>query len=440
MTFYMGVTILVELMMLAMIFHVLFYSGLKKTQKSWFLLIFISIMVCAGAEYAIHCGYYEPSWAIPFAVITTVQFAVAPMLGTYFAGALGLKRTSRYFGIFFFLHYLFEIVAAPFGLVFSFTDEGFVHGKFFFIYEAFYMASLVYMIVGMLIVSNRFRRRDIWTIFMVLIILISGVLPMTLYQLFISYLAISICACLCYIYYNDLIQQDIQAQNAANQKKISQMQKHIIYGLANLIENRDTETGEHITRTRSYVKILAKSARKDGVYADVIDDNFINLLTTLAPLHDIGKIVVSDQILKKPGKLTPEEFEEMKKHAAVGGEVVREVLGGVAEEEYLSFASDIATYHHERWDGRGYPSNLKEEEIPLSARIMAIADVFDALISKRCYKDAMPVEDAIEIMKKESGSHFDPKLIDVFLTHQKEFVSIGKTSGKDPLPDPKNRK
>ena len=420
----MGTTTLTELMMVAMILHVLFYSGLKIKQKAWFLLICVSIMICAGAEFTIHSGYYKPSWKVALTAITAIQLAIGPMIGAYFAGALGLRKGARYFGSVFFLHYLFEIIASPFDLVFYFTDEGFVHGPYFSIYEAFYLASLLYMVVSMIVVSNRFRRRDLGTIFMVLVILIFGVVMMAFYKFFISYLAIAICACLCYIYYNDLIQQDIQTEIAVNQKKVTKMQLHIISGLANLIENRDAETGEHITRTSAYVKILARDARKDGVYADVIDDHFIKLIHDLAPLHDIGKIVVSDQILKKPGKLTPEEFEEMKKHAAVGGKVVREILEGITDEESKSFASDIATYHHERWDGNGYPNNLKGEEIPLPARIMAIADVFDALISKRCYKEAMPIEEAFEIIRKDSGSHFDPKLTEVFLRHKEDFIAV----------------
>ena len=138
---------------------------------------------------------------------------------------------------------------------------------------------------------------------------------------------------------------------------------------------------------------------------------------TLASMHDVGKILVPDSILKKPGKLTPEEYETMKVHAASGGDVVIKVLSGITDEEYLKFVSDIATYHHEWWDGTGYPKKLKGEEIPLCARIMAIADVYDALISKRCYKDAMPIDEAIKIIKEESGTHFDPLLVDVFLEY-----------------------
>ena len=139
-------------------------------------------------------------------------------------------------------------------------------------------------------------------------------------------------------------------------------------------------------------------------------------------MHDIGKIIIPDSILRKPGRLTEEEFAEMKRHAELGGTVVREVLNGISDEEYLSFASDIATFHHERWDGTGYPDRLKGEEIPLSARIMAIADVFDALISERCYKKAMPPEEAFEIIRNESGSHFDPNLTKVFLDHKEMFI------------------
>ena len=181
------------------------------------------------------------------------------------------------------------------------------------------------------------------------------------------------------------------------------------------------DTGEHISRTSNYVKMLAEFARADGVYADQIDDHFISLMYTLAPMHDIGKIVISDQILKKPGRLTSDEYEQMKRHAAVGGTVVREVLNGITDEEYLAFAADIATFHHERWDGTGYPCKLQGEQIPLSARIMAIADVFDALVSERCYKKAMSHEQAHRIIEEESGTHFDPKLTAVFLAHKSDF-------------------
>ena len=269
----------------------------------------------------------------------------------------------------------------------------------------------------MFVSGRRFQHRDRLTIIMVLVIIVAGILPMTFLNIHTAYMSIGVSACLCYIYYNDLVQDDIKIALVKNEKKILSMQENIISGLANLIESRDTETGEHITRTRKYVKAIAEAAMKKGIYKDEINEHFILLIYTLAPMHDVGKILVSDTILKKPGKLTPEEFELMKVHAASGGDVVREILNGITEEEYLKCAVDIATYHHEWWDGSGYPKKLKGEEIPLCARIMAIADVFDALISKRCYKDAMPVDKAIEIIKSESGTHFDPKLVDVFIEY-----------------------
>ena len=225
---------------------------------------------------------------------------------------------------------------------------------------------------------------------------------------------------------NDLIQKEKQTEFVANQEKVSRMQAHIISGLANLIESRDLETGEHVTRTRSYAKALSEFARSDGVYADLLDDHFISMICRVAPLHDVGKIVVPDHILKKPGRLTPEEYDEMKRHASEGGRVVREVLDGVTDDEYLSFASDVATCHHEKWNGKGYPKGYSGEAIPLSARIMAIADVFDALVSERCYKEAMSPERAFEIIREEAGTHFDPNLAQVFLSHKDEFAELSR--------------
>ena len=428
MTFYASIILLTELLMLTMTLHVINYSGFTKEQKLWYLLTFISIMLCAGAEFAVHCGYYDYKFAIPLTVLTIVQFSVAPLLGVFFSGALGLHKQARIASLIFALNFIVEAALAPSGLIFSFTESGYSRGDFFIVYEIFYLASLAYLLVCMAIVGRKFQHRDILTIGMVLIVLIAGIIPMTIYKINVTYIAVAIGASICYIYYNDLVQQDIQTEFAANQKRISSMQEHIISGLANLIENRDTETGEHITRTSAYVKLLAECCIKEGVFTDVIDEHYIELLTTLAPMHDIGKIVVSDRILKKPGPLTDDEYEQMKKHAAVGGDVVREVLNGITDEEYLSFASDIATYHHERWNGSGYPKGLVGEEIPLSARIMAIADVFDALISERCYKPPMSSEEAFRIMSEKSGNHFDPKLVEVFLKHKEEFLTITETN------------
>ena len=427
--YYLFPIIIIELLMIAMLVHVITYSGFTRKQKTWFILTFAFVMLCAAAELAVHYNGedYNIAFKIPLTILTVIQFSASPFLGVFFSGALGMRNLSRKVGMGFLLNAVVEIVAAPFGWIFYFGDDGKYHrGDLFPIYVAFYMLSLVYLIICMILTGKKFHHRDTITIIMILVILVTGIVPMV-FNTNVAYISVGACSCLAYIYYNDLVQQDIAAEVADNQKKISSMQEHIISGLANLIENRDMETGEHVARTSAYVKLLAELCVKDGVYTDKLNKHFIELLYTLAPMHDIGKIVVSDRILKKPGKLTPEEYEEMKKHAAVGGDVVREVLNGITDEEYVEFASDIATYHHERWDGKGYPKGLKEEEIPLSARIMAIADVFDALVSERCYKKPIPYEQAFKIMEEDAGHHFDPKLIEVFLKHKEDFENINIT-------------
>ena len=225
------------------------------------------------------------------------------------------------------------------------------------------------------------------------------------------------------------MQQDTSAELLKKQAEISEMQAQIIARLANLIESRDTETGQHVARTSAYVKILAEDAYKEGLYPEIVNEDFIKLCPLLAPMHDVGKVLVPDYILRKPGKLTPEEFEEIKKHASSGGDIVKQILKDIADEKQVKFACDIASYHHERWDGKGYPFKLKEGDIPVAARIMAIADVFDALVSKRCYKNPIPVEEAFEIIKSESGTHFDPKLVAVFLKHKEKYSEINAAIG-----------
>lgn len=207
---------------------------------------------------------------------------------------------------------------------------------------------------------------------------------------------------------------------------ISKMQNALIITLADLVESRDENTGQHIKKTAAYVKIILDEMKRQGVYADQLSETFAENVHNSAPLHDIGKIAVPDSILNKPGKLTEEEFNIMKGHTTAGGKILSSILEMVPESHYLYEAINLATYHHERWDGRGYPSGLAGEDIPLSARIMAIADVFDALVSKRSYKEGFPLDKAIKIITEESGTHFDPKLVDVFLSAKDEVFKVAK--------------
>lgn len=420
MDFYLSSIILIAMLMIAMTIHVIRYSGFNRQQKTWYIVTFISVLFCSGAEYAVHCGYYNPAFALPLTVLTVIQFSVAPCMAVFFSGALGLHRQARIAIWFFIPHALIEIVCAPFGRIFRFDADGYHRGDLFIVYSAFYFLSLIYLMVSMLIVERKFRHRDKSTIIMIALTLIAGVVPVTFLNIHTAYISIGMAACLCYIYYNDLVQEDTREELIAGQKKLTDMQEQMISGLSGVIESRDTDTGLHVSRTREYVRLIAEGAMKEGVCADEIDDRYVDLIYTLAPIHDVGKIVVSDAILKKPGKLTPEEFEQIKEHARSGGVIARKVLSGITDESYLKFASDIATYHHERWDGAGYPEGLKGEEIPLCARIMAIADVYDALTSERCYKEAMPPTEALKIIKEESGTHFDPELVEIFLKYIKE--------------------
>ncbi len=197
---------------------------------------------------------------------------------------------------------------------------------------------------------------------------------------------------------------------------IEKVQANLIVILADMVESRDESTGDHIKKTSMYTLIIMKQMRKMGMHTDILTDEFISNVYKSAPLHDIGKIKITDAILNKPGKLTPEEFEIMKMHSTYGGEIIEQLIESLSEASYLEVARDIALYHHEKWDGSGYPKGLKEEEIPLSARIMAVADVFDALISDRVYKKAFSYEKAMSIIIEESGTHFDPDVVKAFIS------------------------
>ena len=198
-------------------------------------------------------------------------------------------------------------------------------------------------------------------------------------------------------------------------EELSRYHKEMVMGFATLVENKDGSTGGHIKRTSLYVKLLAEELRHRGFYKDVLTKDYINNLCRSAPMHDIGKVSVPDVILQKPGKLTDEEFEAMKQHAAKGGEIIRETFGHLENKEFTQMAYEVSRYHHEKWNGKGYPDGLKRKEIPLCARIMAIADVFDAVSMKRCYREALPLDKCFEIIQEGSGQDFEPLLAEVFL-------------------------
>jgi putative two-component system response regulator len=207
----------------------------------------------------------------------------------------------------------------------------------------------------------------------------------------------------------------------ASQKAVRDIHNATVSVIADVVESRDNVTGGQIERIQIYLEILINELVRTGVYADVIAGWDMTVLLPSAQLHDVGKINISDVILNKPGKLTDEEFSVIKTHCALGEEIIDRIIGKVKDDGFLCHAKKFAGYHHEKWNGTGYPRRLKGEEIPLEGRIMAIVDVYDALVSERPYKKPLPHEQAVEIIKNDSGTHFEPKIVEVFLNVADDF-------------------
>jgi putative two-component system response regulator len=220
---------------------------------------------------------------------------------------------------------------------------------------------------------------------------------------------------------NAFLEQEVERR----MREVTAIQDVTITTMASLAETRDNETGNHIRRTQFYVKALAEQLRGHARFADYLTERNILMLFKSAPLHDIGKVGIPDAILKKPGKLTVEEFEIMKTHTTLGRDAIThaEALLGT-DVEFLTTAKEIANSHQEKWDGSGYPESLAGDAIPISARLMALADVYDALISRRCYKEPMSHEEAVVIIRNGRGQHFDPDIVDAFFAVEDEFRAI----------------
>lgn len=215
--------------------------------------------------------------------------------------------------------------------------------------------------------------------------------------------------------YNETLEEKVKEKTA----HIVDMHNRLVLGMATMVESRDNSTGGHVKRTSDLVRMLIDKIREDNEPG--LDDEFCEDVIKAAPMHDLGKIAVDDRILRKPGKFEPEEFEEMKKHAAEGARIVHEILKGTEDKLFRRVAENVAHFHHERWDGSGYPLGLKGEDIPLEARIMAIADVYDALVSKRVYKEKMSFERADSIIMEGMGKHFDKNLEPYYIAARPEF-------------------
>lgn len=222
---------------------------------------------------------------------------------------------------------------------------------------------------------------------------------------------------------NEYLEQEVQRRT----REVMAIQDVTIQAMASLAETRDNETGNHIRRTQHYIKLLAELLRDHPRFKPFLNDDNIRQLFRSAPLHDIGKIGIPDHILLKPGRFTPEEFEIMKTHTTLGRDAIQRAEDQLGlSVDFLRVAKEIAYSHQEKWDGSGYPQGLVGEEIPVSARLMAVADVYDALISRRVYKSGMPHEQAMEIIRQGHATHFDPDICDAFLANAEQFHAIAE--------------
>ena len=222
----------------------------------------------------------------------------------------------------------------------------------------------------------------------------------------------------------------IEEYNASLEKEVAEKTEHILHikdmmvlKMADMVESRDNNTGGHIKRTSAVINVFSHQLNN---YIDKlgIDENFLRQVEKAAPMHDLGKIAIDDAILRKPGKYTEEEYAQMKKHPLEGAKIVESILKDVEDDDFLQITKNIALYHHEKWNGQGYPFGLSETNIPLEARIMALADVFDALVSKRCYKEAFSYNKAFSIIEEDLGEHFDPELGKIFLECRRELEEL----------------
>ena len=259
---------------------------------------------------------------------------------------------------------------------------------------------------------------------------ITQIVQIANYGIALNSLGLTISFFIIYINMNQRLKTKLnttEKQLSVLDNKKTKLLGNTIYNLADLIEN--DETGScHTRRITLYSKLLAQTCRKNGLYDNIINDDFIMIIEKTSALHDIGNISVPYPVLRKPAKVTPEEFEKIKTHTTTGSEMVNEILDVGFEREFIKMAYDICKCHHERWDGSGYPDRLKGKEIPLAARIVALADVYDALVTPRCYKNTVSFDEAFRIIDNESGKHFDPELVMEFLKIKNKIIEITKNN------------
>ena len=331
------------------------------------------------------------------------------------------------------------LISTPFtGLLYSIDENNiYTRGDYFFLSIIIEIILYIDLIIYIFVNKKELNRKDFTTIILFIIFpQMMQIIQLASYGVSLINTGYTMAFLIMFIESNHDLEENlnqagnkIYAKNAElerSKQRIIEMQNHTIESLSNLVESRDESTGKHVRRTIYYVEVLSSQLMQDGHFTNILTPKYILLLKRAAPMHDIGKIVISDTILKKPGRLTPEEYEQVKCHTTEGNKIIHEILDEHENPDYIKVTADIATYHHERWDGDGYPEKLKGDDIPLCARIMAIADVFDALVSPRVYKSPMPYDEVFQLMSTNSGSQFDPIILAEFLKIKSKFIDINE--------------
>ncbi len=372
---------------LPLIIYLIHDKALKKEtilEKDYFKKIIIAITFVSVLELC-----------VPFSFHGTILFAIPPIIAAQY-------KSSKKFSLIILLSSMLLVIVATYG--------SFIFGM----YDANLLKPLSQEEAA--IISNRV---NLLTFKRIVEVFYHYALPNMIGLAAIDFIALTITRRT-----SDMLSIEIDLNIKVQDEIVAKanMQNGVIEHLADIIESRDIETGEHIKRTKKYVSILVEKMKTMDRYKDYLTPKMCEYIINAAPLHDIGKIAVSDLILCKPGKLTDDEFEKMKIHTVKGGEIIKNILNELGDKEFLEIAYEVAISHHEKWNGRGYPYGIKEEEIPLPGRIMAVADVFDALVAKRVYKDPMPIDKAINIIIGDSGTHFDPGIVEVFQEVEDEFT------------------
>ena len=427
----------------------------QKVKKGFKAIVLLNILMAAAHLFTmIFAGVNEPSAKIVYTVAVFVfyfmSFTVLVASGVEIMFYLNLEKYRKTFlkvvSVFWSLYTILLIVTPFTGFLYTIEPgNNLVPGRFYNLGLSFqiilYVNSVLYLILNYRTIK---REHIIFLLTFMLFPQIMQFVQMGVKTISLTNTGYTLSFLIMFIHSNqrleenlDNIEYELEAKDTELHDRITEiersklefikMQNHTIESLSNLVENRDEDTGEHVRRTREYVELLAVQLMKNNHYPDILTPRYVRFLKRAAPMHDIGKIVVPDAILKKPGRLTEQEFQLIKNHAAEGGRIVHEILDGYEDPEYIQITADIAKHHHEKWDGSGYPDNLKGDAIPLSARIMAIADVFDALVSPRIYKSPMSYEDAFSLIEENIGIHFDPIIAQEFLNIKEKAAAINES-------------